>query len=50
MHEPIEDRFSEGAVTDAGVPLVGRQLADHHGRMAAVTVVHDLQQIVALGG
>ena len=49
MHEAVEDGVCQGVITDAGVPLVGGQLADHDGGGVAVAVVHNLHQVIALG-
>lgn len=48
VHQPIQDGVGQGVVTDGGVPLIGRQLADDHGRVSAVPVIHDLHQVVAV--
>jgi hypothetical protein len=50
VHEAVEDGVCEGVVTDAGIPLVGGQLADHGGGGVAVAIVHDLHEVIALGG
>ncbi len=44
MHQPIRDGVSQGVLPDAGIPLIGWQLADHLRR----GVVHDLQQVIAV--
>jgi len=46
VHQTVEDGVSQGVVTDAGVPLVGGELADHQCRSTAMAVVHDLHQVV----
>ena len=46
VHEPVQDGVSQGVITDGGIPLIGRQLTDDHSRVRAVTVIHDLHQVV----
>jgi len=46
VHEPIQDGISQSVVTDSGVPLIDGQLADNHGRVSPVPVVHDFHQVV----
>ncbi len=48
MHQPIQNGIGQGVVTDGGVPLIGGQLADDHGRLGAVPVIHDLHQVVSV--
>lgn len=46
VHEPVQDGIRQGVVTDGGIPLIGGQLADDHGRVSAVPVIHDLHQVI----
>ena len=46
VHEPVQDGVSQSVVADGGVPLIGGQLADDHGRVSAVAVIHDFHQVV----
>ena len=48
MDKAVEDGIGEGVITDDGIPLVYRQLADHHRRGGLIAVVHDVHQVVAL--
>jgi len=48
VHQAVQDSVRQGVVADAGVPLIRRQLADDHRAVAAIAVVHDLHQIVAM--
>ena len=50
VHQAIQDGIGQGVVADAEIPLIGGQLADHHGRSVLVTVVHDPQEIVSMDG
>lgn len=45
MHESVEDRIGDRAVTEVRVPLIDRQLARDERRAAVVAVVEDLEQI-----
>jgi hypothetical protein len=38
VHEAVEDGVCKGIVTDAGVPLIGGQLADRGSRGASVAI------------
>jgi len=46
VNESVQDGICQGVVTDGGVPLIGGQLADGHGRVSAVTVIHDFHQVI----
>ncbi len=48
VHQPIQDGIGQGVVTDGGVPLIDGQLADDHGRLSAVSIIHDLHQVVSV--
>jgi len=48
VHQPIQNGIGQGVVTDGGVPLIGGQLADDHGRLGAVPVIHDFHQIISV--
>ena len=48
VHEAVQNRVSDGGVGDPVVPLLDGQLAGDHGRAAAVAVLDDLEQIMAL--
>ena len=50
MHQPIEDGIGEGRIADDLVPMFDRKLAGHHGRAAAVAILHDLQEVAPLFG
>jgi hypothetical protein len=50
VHEPIQDGVSQGVVIDGSAPLIGGQLADDHGRVSAVSVIHDLHQVIPVSG
>ena len=50
MHQAVENGVSKGVIADAGVPLIGRKLADHDGGHLAMAIVHDFHQIIAMGG
>ena len=50
MYEPLEDGIGEGVIADDGIPLVDRQLADHHGGGGVVAVIRDVHEVVALCG
>ena len=50
VDEAIEDGVGEGRITDCGVPGVDRQLAGDDGRGAAMSVIHDLEEIAPLLG
>ena len=47
MDQAVEDGISVGWVTDQRVPLINGKLAGDDGRMAAVAVLEDLQEVVA---
>jgi hypothetical protein len=44
VHQSIENGVGESRITDDLVPMVDRKLAGHHGRSAAVPILHDLQE------
>ena len=48
VHEPVQDGVGERIVADAGVPLVGRQLADDNRGGLSVAIIHDFHQVVAV--
>ena len=45
VHEAIEDCVGERRLTEVGVPLIDRQLADDGRGLRADTVVEDLEQM-----
>jgi hypothetical protein len=47
MDEAVEDGVGVGRVADEGVPLVDRELAGDEGGTAAISVLQDLQEVVA---
>ena len=50
VHETIQDGVSQGVITDAGIPLGGRQLADDTRRGRAVAIIHDFHQVMPMRG
>ena len=50
VHQPIENGIGEGRIADDLVPMFDRELAGHHGRAAAVPILHDLQEVAPLFG
>ena len=48
VHQPIQDGVGQSVVADGGIPLVGGQLANDHGRLSAVPVIHDLHQVFSV--
>lgn len=48
VHEAIEDRVGNGWVADKLVPMLDWELACHHGRVAAMAILHHLQQVALL--
>jgi len=50
VHQSVKNGVRQGIIADGGVPLVGGQLAEHHGGGAAMAVVHNLHHVIALCG
>lgn len=50
VDEAVEDGVGVGRVADEGVPLVDRELAGDEGGTAAISVLQDLQEVVAGAG
>jgi hypothetical protein len=50
VHQSIENGVGESRITDDLVPMFDRKLAGHHGRSAAVPILHDLQEVAPLLG
>ena len=50
VYQAIENGIGEGRITDDLVPMFDRKLAGHHGRAAAVLILHDLQEVAPLLG
>ena len=48
VHQPIQDGIGQCVITDAGIPLIGRQLTDHQGGRVFVAVIHNLHQVVTV--
>ncbi len=47
VKEAIEDRISEGGITNDLVPVIGRDLTGEQGTSAAVAVIEHLEKVVA---
>ena len=47
VKEPVEDGVAEGRITDDVVPVVDGDLAGEQRAAAGVTVVEDLEEVVA---
>src|SRR3954463_11500064 len=50
VHQAIENGIGKGRIADDLVPMFDRKLAGHHGRAAAVPILHDFQEVAALLG
>ena len=50
MDEAIEDSIGEGGIADEIVPGFDGELAGYQRRRAAMPILDDLHEIVALGG
>lgn len=48
MHDAIENRIGERGIAEVFVPAVDGQLAGDDGRSVAVSVVEDLEEVLAL--
>ena len=48
VHQPVQDCVSQGVVADTVVPLIGRQLAEHCGGTAAISIIHDFHEVVSM--
>ena len=44
MYQPVKDRISQGRVRYAGVPEIYGELGSHHGGVASIAVIEDIQQ------
>ncbi len=49
MHQPVQNGIRQCVITDAGVPFIGGQLADHHRRYVTMSIIHDLHQVIPMG-
>jgi hypothetical protein len=49
MEQPVADRVGEARVADLVVPFLDRELAGEDGGVVAVAILHDLEQVTALG-
>ena len=45
VHDSIEDRVGNGAITQVGVPLIDRKLARDERGASIVAIIEDLKQI-----
>ena len=50
VHQAIENGVGKGRIADDLVPMFDWKLAGHHGRSAAVPILHDLQEVAPLLG
>ncbi|ATB38582.1 hypothetical protein CYFUS_004017 [Cystobacter fuscus] len=50
VHQPVENGVGQGGVANHRVPVLGFELARHHGGADAVAVLEHLQQLLALAG
>lgn len=48
MDQPIQNGISQRPVTDAVMPFRNRQLAGDDSRTLVMSVIHNLQQVIAL--
>lgn len=48
MHQPVQDGIGQRVITHTAVPFIRWQLAYHYRGISTVTIVHQLQKIVAL--
>ena len=46
VKEAVQDRVGIGGVADGMMPRRGRKLAGHDGRLAAVPIFQDLEQVM----
>jgi hypothetical protein len=49
VHESVKNGISQGVVTDADIPLIGGELADHQRGCVAMAIIHNFHQVIALG-
>lgn len=42
MHQPVKNGIGQGVIADAGIPLIGRKLADHQRGCMSMAIIHNL--------
>ena len=49
MDDPVQDRISDGGISDMVVPVLYRELTCNEGRTDTVTILDDFEKVSAFG-